>query len=369
MSVSERLKFARQASHLTLTEVELRTGIGSSTLSELENGKREPKLVQLKDLAELYRRSTAFFLADDPIPVERVLWSSNSGSPARERIQVQLLQLAEQYRNLELWCSEPAEIELPFVTRSNGRFGVSQAEKLAHVFRQQFGLGDRPGPSLLQVLEEVCKVKIFHLDLRPHAGYACTLGDRYGAVILLNSETARCRRNFDLACGLFHLLTWGTLQGTGEKERVEFSDDELQLAASFARSLLLPADAVRVALNSQLQERVNISFSDLFEISRQFDVDFETLLLQLPLSYRMSPDQVERTLGIWKQSIVFWEQRHQDKPLRRPVRFEVLATEALQKGLLSIGRYAEYLEMTRREAMRQLEQEIPADAEIEVAHS
>lgn len=316
MSVSERLKFARQASHLTLTEVELRTGIGSSTLSELENGKREPKLMQLKDLAELYRRSTAFFLADDPLPVERVLWSSNPGSPDRERIQVQLLQLAEQYRNLELWCSEPAEIELPFVTRSNGRFGVFQAEKLAHVFRQQFGLGDRPGPSLLQVLEEVCKVKIFHLDFRSHAGYACTLSNRYGAVILLNSGTARSRRNFDLACGLFHLLTWRTLQGTDEKKRVEFSDEQ-QLAASFARSLLLPADAVRVALNSQLQGRVNISFSDLFEISRQFDVDFETLLLQLPLPYRMSPEQVERILGIWKRSIVFWEQRHQDKPLRR----------------------------------------------------
>ncbi len=34
-----------------------------------------------------------------------------------------------------------------------------------------------------------------------------------------------------------------------------------------------------------------------------------------------------------------------------------------------MGRPAEHLGITRREAMRQVEQEVPSDAEVEVAHT
>jgi hypothetical protein len=60
--------------------------------------------------------------------------------------------------------------------------------------------------------------------------------------------------------------------------------------------------------------------------------------------------------------------REKDTPPRRPLRFEALARQALRKGLLSTGKYAEYVGITRREAMRLVEQEAAEDVQIEVAH-
>ena len=63
MGIADRLAYARSRAAVTLAQVEERTGIGKSSLSEFENGKREPSLSQLQSLAAAYRRSVAFFLA------------------------------------------------------------------------------------------------------------------------------------------------------------------------------------------------------------------------------------------------------------------------------------------------------------------
>ena len=56
MSVSDRLKYARESLGLTMKEVEGRTGMGQSSLSAFENGVREPSFAHLTKLAELYHR-------------------------------------------------------------------------------------------------------------------------------------------------------------------------------------------------------------------------------------------------------------------------------------------------------------------------
>ena len=70
-----------------------------------------------------------------------------------------------------------------------------------------------------------------------------------------------------------------------------------------------------------------------------------------------------------RNQISFWDKRQHDSPPLRPIRFEALASESLRKGLISTGKYAEYVGITRREAMRQFEQEAYEDAEVEITHS
>ena len=81
MTLGERLKYARKTLNLTLNDVESRTQIAVSTLSEFENNRREPKLVQLKSLADLYRRSVAFFLEEGEMVPEVVLWRERPTTP------------------------------------------------------------------------------------------------------------------------------------------------------------------------------------------------------------------------------------------------------------------------------------------------
>jgi transcriptional regulator with XRE-family HTH domain len=167
MALSDRLKLARTALNLTLQATEERTGIGVSTLSEFENGKREPRLVQLKQLADAYLRSLVFFLEDGPVASQVVLWRKKPESPRAEEVQARLVKLGEQYHHLELLCNAHEPCDLPFHSGSADLFSYAQAEKLAHQFRQLMGLGERPGQALLRVVEEVCKIKVFHLDFEP----------------------------------------------------------------------------------------------------------------------------------------------------------------------------------------------------------
>ena len=369
MALSERLKYSREAMNLTLAEVGERLGLSLSTLSEWENGKREPRLPQLKELADFYRRSTSFFMDEGGLPVEIVFWREKPKSPQAEDIQSQLLRLAEQYHNLERLCGEFEEVELPIATGHANRFGYPQAEKLAHDFRTRYGLGERPGQSLLSVLEEICRIKVFHMHFEPSGSAACTVSDRYGAAILLNSTNVRWRRNFDLAHELFHLLTWKIFRQVDGASVIEASEREEKLATCFARNLLMPQEPLRIAIDSQSGGRTKLAFADLFEVARQFDVSVEAVLWQMAFVYKIPKEDIPNLTIKLRKQMAFWDDRQRDVPPHRPLRFEALANEARRKGLISTGRYAEYLGITRREAMRQVEQEAPDDAEVEVTHS
>ena len=168
---------------------------------------------------------------------------------------------------------------------------------------------------------------------------ACTFSDRYGAAVLLNSNSVRWRRNFDLAHELFHLLTWNVFRQGEASLSVEASAQEEKLATCFARNLPMPQEPLRIANDSQLGDRTKLSFDDLFEAARQFDVSVEALLWQMTFVFNLPKEVVLEKI-------------------------EALANEALRKGLISTGRYAEYLGITRRQAMRQVEQEAPDDAEV-----
>jgi Zn-dependent peptidase ImmA (M78 family) len=369
MSLAERLKYARTSINLTLSAVEERTGIGTSTLSEFENGKREPRLTQLKKLGDAYQRSLHFFLVKEEPVSEVVLWRKKPGSPQAEELQVRLLRLTEQYHNLEVWCGEQQPYDLPAVTGKADRFGYADAERLAQRVRLELGLGERPGQTLLRVLEEVCKVKVFHLPFEPTGSAACTVSAQYGAAILLNARQVRWRRNFDLAHELFHLLTWGIFRETGALDGVEASEWEEKLATCFARNLLMPQETFRVAVDALREDQTKLGFDDLFEVARQFDVSVEALLWQIGFVYRIPSETVREYVDRFRGQIGFWDSREGDTPPTRPLRFQALAREALHKGSISAGRYAEYLGISRREAMQVVEQDAEEDAEIEVTHS
>lgn len=369
MSLAERLRFARQSLNLTLEEVGRDTDVGVSTLSEFENGKREPRLFQLKVLADLYRRSTSFFLEEGPLPTDVVRWRCVPTAPKVEDLQTDLLRLTEHYYRLELLCDDDVAPDLMRPTGDPEHFSEEQAEKLAHDFRIRHGLGERPGQSLLRVVEEVCKVKVFHLPFEPLSNSACTWHERFGAAVLLNAKQVRWQRNIDLAHELFHLMTWSVFRRSAGPACALSSDHEARLASVFARNLLLPQEPLRIAIDALRGKRTKLSFDDLFEVARQFDTSIDAVLRQMQFVFHCPEGWGEATRKKFNDHINIWNARQQDFPPLRPLRFEALAAKALATGLISTGKYAEYVGVTRREAMRRLEQEVYDDAEIEITHS
>ena len=369
MSVNARLKYARERAKLTLAQLSARTEIGESSLSEFENGVREPSLSQLNVLAQAYQRSISFFLTDAPIPEEVVLWRQRPSEGCGD-IEVRFLRLCDRYHNLEMWMREKVETRLPEAQSNRESYSYADAEGLAKQVRDNLQLGEHPALPLLRVLEEVCGVKVFHLDFEPTGTAACTVSETCGPAILLNSKNARWRRNHDLAHELFHLLTWKVFRSDlGAEGSVSCpSEREEKLATCFARNLLMPSDAIRTAVNDHLKDG-KVSFEALYDIARQFDVSVESLLWHMHFVYNRRPEdrsQTESEIERAKALSPGFEEREQIPPPVLPERYKILAIKALRHGEISIGRFAEYLDISRQEAMRYVEQEVTDDEEVQI---
>jgi Zn-dependent peptidase ImmA (M78 family)/transcriptional regulator with XRE-family HTH domain len=347
-------------------QVKERTGIGESSLSEFEHGKREPSLSQLASLSAAYHRPASFFLAMEPIVPEVVRWRRKPAEGA-QAIEGQFLQLCEQYHNLESWCGADAVIDLPSTRRPSRPFSRTDADLLARKVRRELGLGSYPALGLLCGLEEQCGLKVFHLDFAPSGTAACTQHPEFGAAILLNAKNPRWRRNFDLAHELFHLLTWGFLAPV-EPGAEAWTESEEKLADAFAASLLLPDDSIREAVSSRLRDG-KLPLPAMFEIGRQFDVSIEALIWRIHGLYGGTPAHkahTEATIQRARESARMLEGREADCPPIRPARFVALAVTALRRGDISVGRFAEYIGISRQRAMQYVEQEPSDDEALEI---
>lgn len=340
---------------MTLSEVADRTGIGVSSLSEFENAKRQPRLSQLQKLAEFYKVSLSFFFEKEPLAATTVLWRQKPETPVAKDVEAGFLRSCEQFHNLEVWCRDEKPLSLPLAKGEPEAFGYAEAERLAYEVWKALQLGERPGPALLRVLEETCGVKVFHMDFEPTGTAACTQHDRFGAAILLNSGNARWRRNFDLAHELFHLLTWKIFRGVRNGPDAKPADGEEKLATCFAGRLLMPTDVTKQEIAARTKDG-RIAFPDLFDIAREFDVSIEALLWRMCFLYPKRTEEVTRKdIDRCRQLAAAWDKRAADAPPRRPGRFEALAIRAFQAGEISLGRFAEYMGISRGEAEQFLE--------------
>lgn len=358
-NIGERLQSARLRAGLSQAEACRRAGLGESSLSEFENGRRDPSLAQLTQLAAVYSRSVASLLTDDPIAEQTVLWRERPVEAPT--LEVEFLRLAEQYANLEKWCNDVRPpFRLPPVTKAFDDFTEADAEELARTVCRDLGLGDRPATNLLGVLEEDLGIKVFHKAFAPTGTAACSRSPNFGYAILLNAKNTRWRRNFDLAHELFHLLTWETFRATSATT----TKREEKLANKFAASLLLPADAVKSMVT---RRGGKLSAVAVFEVVREFDVSVEALAWRLYELYGGgSADRVKQRIAELNAVGSDYENRTEEPLPQRPRRFHMLAVDALRTGKMSTGRFAEYLGISRSQALKYAAQEAESDEALEL---
>jgi Zn-dependent peptidase ImmA (M78 family)/DNA-binding XRE family transcriptional regulator len=367
MNIGKRLKIAREAIGYTLQKAAEESGIGESSISEFENAKREPKFSHLSRLAEVYRRTIDFFLADNLPPQEFMLWREEpDADQEKKKVEAEFRQLCEQYHRLELCTGQVPRATLPIsdVTKPED-FGYRQADLLAQKAQKEFSLGDVPSASLKRVLEERYCVKIFHLDFR---GSAISIRSPvFGPAVLLNKANKEWRRNFDLAHELFHLLTWDIFR-KGDTPTGEPSDLEEKLANAFASRLLLPTDSVKERIETAMSGQGSISFEALDEIAREFGVSLDALLWRMLYLYRKSADDVQKYVEKAKEVKLKRPPRLSDQPDDLPERYCTLARKTLRDGKLSLMQFAKYMGISYKKAQEYLaEDEDFTDEKISIS--
>ena len=173
---------------------------------------------------------------------------------------------------------------------------------------------------------------------------ASTMGP-FGPAILMNSNEAPWRRNYNFAHELFHLITWDSIPPAVAKADMIFWEKLEKIANAFASSLLLPADSLNYEFNRHLKGS-KMSYTDLIGIARSFGVSTEALLYRLLNMKRITKPALEKTLNdsLFREfdnttmAQCWWQ------PPEIPERFVVLGFMALQKGNVSRAKLSEMLE-------------------------
>ena len=281
-----------------------------------------------------------------------------------KEVRAEFLQLCNQYRQLEIWTDELTEQELPSMDIYNSDFGYPQVQEMAPSTRKVMGLGTRPGESLYWILEEVYGIKIFHIDLGSAGVAACAFSEDFGKGILLNRRCSRWRRNHDLAHELFHLLTWGRFKHS--EEVCEPSEQEEKFATCFAGNLLLPEGEVRMAISKVADKEGRIPFSKLDKIAREFDVSLESLLWRMHFLFNTEEEKTKSLVDKARDYVKTVPRGDSNEPALLPERYRSLAIKALQEGEISLGRFAKFMKITRRDAEKYIGGREPDYAEVPV---
>lgn len=361
MGIGQKLRSARESIGLTLTEAGDKTGIAVSSLSELENGKREPRISQLAGLARCYHRSLSFFLDEEETPVPQILWRHRpEGNTVLEQ-ERRFLKMCEQYQHLEMWCGDFVDPSLPRIETRKKPLDISDAEDFAEKVRGLLNLGDRPAFTLLRLLESN-GVKIFHDDFEPTGTAICVKSDSLGMAILLNRGNTPERRNFDLAHELFHLVAWDYYRSNEKGPFSDTEDLEETLAGYFASQLLLPTEALRRAVSHRLYKDRSLHVPELYEIAQEFGVSIEALIWGVHRVYTPGRDRQNETrhfISEVQKGEVYQRYRTAQTilPAKYPERYRALAIRALNRGEMSIGKFMEYMDVSRREATSYLQPE------------
>lgn len=340
--LGERIREARERLRLTQQELADRVGLSAHQIvSQIEKGEREVKAWELARIAEVLCRSVNELLAPELPPAPAVLWRDDPGGEAHV-LEAQFLRRCREYGLLERLLDLQPATPLPEFRVDPSRISLQGADRLAQRTRETLGLGSRPATSLVKVLEGDYGVKIWYESLGEAGSAASAAGD-FGHAILLNADHAPWRRNYSLAHELFHLITWHSAQPEPKLRDAQperWSQVE-KAAQAFASTLLLPTDSVATEFDSRVHDG-RVSYADLVELARDFDVSTEALLWRLVRLGRLDEKEVQRVLNdptfrkLDRQTMP----DHWREPLIPPERFVRLAFLAYQKGKLSRTRLA-----------------------------
>lgn len=368
--LGERLKFAREVAGLRQSEVAQALNLSPSGVSNFEDETREPKASQLAVLARLYHRTVEFFLQDGPLVGDFVLWRCRPTDEDKAfDIQRRFFELCEDYRDLEELTGETHSETLPADETPRAEFGYNQAETLAAKVWQELALGPAPAEVLRHVLEERFRVKVFALPLGFAASSLCAISESFGPAVLLNQDSVRWRRNYDLAHELFHLLTWRTFGHSGSSQ--EADEQEEKWANCFASSLLLPDTPFRSRITQFLDPSggLKMTFADLNGIARVFYVSTEAVVYRLAGLLRWRKEQSQEIVGKLRE---FYALRESAPIDALPQRYVYLVAQAYRQGLLSFGKAVKLLRTNRKDAEAVLEPPddgVDLNSTIEVAAS
>lgn len=351
MELADRLKRAREAAGLTLSDAALRLGFQNyQTLSSIEKGEREVKANELILFGKTYFCNLNSLLLGSEVapPAVHFLWRKAPVGENKLEIEALIKHRIEQYQLLEDLLGLESKGTGTVLQISPEDIRTNYAiDSLANSISKMFDIGSRPAFALQKVMEQMLRIKILFVELSDFGSAASTIHPKFGSSIVVNSEEAPWRINFTLAHELFHILTWDICSPSEmERNGLLFGDIEKK-ADRFASTLLLPESEVRTELVSRLTDH-KLTLSDVIDVAREFGVSTQALIYRMVTLQFIQWEQAD-TLVKSDELLRLDHRIRKCESDKYPVseRFILLAVKCLRKGMLSRGKFAELLDIDR----------------------
>lgn len=347
---ASRLKAARESLGLTLVEAAKRLGFPSyQTLKNIEDGEREVKASELSKFSKVYFASIGRLLGVKDLQYKNAfLWRNPPQAESRKQIEAEIFFRCEQYNLLEkllnLKVKRGTFLDVTIDDISSNNDVTNLSEKL----RDYLSLGSRPAFALQKVLEQDFGVKILFEPI-PEGSAVSTYNSELGAVVVINSDEAPWRRNYDLAHELFHLVTWKAVSLEDLEDQNYFADIEKK-ADRFASIVLLPGNEVKKEIIERIETQKQFTYSDLVDIAMEFGVSTKAILYRMANLQLIKWEDADR-IAKDQELTEISRYKRQDEWGKKPVseRFISLAIRCLRKGLISRGKFAEMVGIDRSE--------------------
>jgi len=265
--------------------------------------------------------------------------------------------LCESYLELEQITGSPLPRRYP------GDYDISHlpavgraAESIAAAERNRLGLGDGPIPNLRDVLEQEVGLRIFYLPMPPDRfSEIYAYDETLGGCLAINIKHPVERQRWSLAHGYLHFLVHRhkpVFHYEGQYQRKPLSE---RLADTFPLYFLMPVNSL-LRRFADHRGRGKFTPADLCTLAHYYGVSVQAMALWLEelellpsgtweilRSRGFKVREAQRELGLTPVA---------ERTDRLPLRFQHLAIEALDDGLITEGCFADLLGVDRLEARR-----------------
>lgn len=362
---------------LTIAKLSAQMGIGTATLSNILNGKSEPKSSTLIKLAEAFDININALLEDSPklntLRFRTAKSLSGREKAEREQIRFDTAIWLKDYRFLEDSLNEKIEYEFAALNEKNPEIAAIKIRKIFKSWDNK-----QPVYDIANLIEDAgIKLKIHGFGFKKTNGLSVG-SQNEGPAIVVNSETGISveRQIFTIAHELGHLI----LHSGSYKDPKEIEDKKEEHEANlFAGAFLLPEEG----LQEEWEESKGLHWVNaVLRIKKIYKVSYKTVLVRLCQIKNQDPSSVFKDFAIAYKRLYNHDLKNFYEPeqLEEPVapsdpdslaksdliedRFARLVKQAYENEMISLSRAGEMLNLSLLEMRDRAKawQENPIDA-------
>jgi Zn-dependent peptidase ImmA (M78 family)/DNA-binding XRE family transcriptional regulator len=360
--LGELLQQARKQCGMTQSDAAQVIDAVRTTIVAIEKGERRLKPAELIKLTRAYGRAISDFVQPHPVvqPFEvqfRAVYQRNEGEEAKiEPVIQRLEELCRYYLKLEEIMDAPLPKSYPQEYKVENMPIEAAAESIAIAERQRLGLGDGPIPMLRDILEQGVGLRIFYLEMPSKYSGIYSYDEKLGGCIAINANHPEERRRGSLAHEYLHFLAHRrkpVFDFDGQYRRIPESE---RLATAFPKYFLMPTSGLLKRFNDMYRAHGKFTPTNLFTLAHYYGVSVQALVYRLE-EMELVPSGTwdrlsDRGLKVRKVQQELGLSEIPQRTDMAPVHYQHLAIEALDQGLITEGRFADFLNVDRLESRR-----------------